>query len=67
MEQCDLDTEESSVLEHKEYAESIGASRNTVKIRKKSTRNELSRTFYQKNKQQYYLLHYACCVCHLAV
>ena len=37
MEQCDLDTEESSVLEHKEYAESIGASRNTVKIRKKST------------------------------
>ena len=37
MEQCDLDTEESSVFEHKEYAESIGASRNTVKIRKKST------------------------------
>lgn len=33
----DLDTEESSVLEHKEYAESIGASRDTVKIRKKST------------------------------
>ena len=37
MEQCDLDTEESSVFEHKEYAESIGASRDTVKIRKKST------------------------------
>ena len=37
MEQCDLDTEESSVQEHKEYAESIGASRDTVKIRKKST------------------------------
>ena len=37
MEQCDLDTEESSALEHKEYAESIGASRDTVKIRKKST------------------------------
>lgn len=34
MEQCDLDTEESSVLEHKEYAENIGASRDTVKIRK---------------------------------
>lgn len=33
----DFDTEESSVLEHKEYAESIGASRDTVKIRKKST------------------------------
>ena len=30
-------------------------------------RDKLSRTFYQKNKQQYYLLHYACCVCHLAV
>ena len=23
--------------------------------------------FIKKNKQQYYLLHYACCVCHLAV
>ena len=33
----DLDTEESTVLEHKEYAESIGASRDNVKIRKKST------------------------------
>lgn len=33
----DMDTEESSVLEHKEYAESIGASRDNVKIRKKST------------------------------
>lgn len=33
----DVDTEESSVLEHREYAESIGASRDNVKIRKKST------------------------------
>ena len=33
----DIDTEESSVLEHKRYAESIGASRDNVKIRKKST------------------------------
>ena len=33
----DMDTEESSVLEHKEYAESIGASRDNVKVRKKST------------------------------
>ena len=33
----DMDTEESSVLEHREYAESIGASRDNVKIRKRST------------------------------
>lgn len=33
----DVDTEESSVLEHKEYAESIQASRDNIKIRKKST------------------------------
>lgn len=32
-----MDTEESYVLEHKEFAESIGASRDNVKIRKKST------------------------------
>lgn len=33
----DMDTEESSVLEHKKYAQSISASRDNVKIRKKST------------------------------
>lgn len=33
----DIDTEESSILEHKDYAESIGAARDNVKIRKKST------------------------------
>ena len=32
-----MDTEESFVLEHKQYAESIGASRDNVKVRKKST------------------------------
>ena len=32
----DLDTEQSSILEHRKYAESIGASRDNVKIRKKS-------------------------------
>ncbi|WP_330546420.1 hypothetical protein [Roseburia sp. 831b] len=32
-----MDTEESSVLEHKQYAESIGASGDNVKVRKKST------------------------------
>lgn len=33
----DVDTEESSVLEHREYAESIKASRDNIKIQKKST------------------------------
>ena len=33
----DVDTEESIVLEHKKYAESIKASRDNIKIRKKST------------------------------
>ena len=33
----DTDTTESSILEHREYAESIGASRDNIKIRKKST------------------------------
>ena len=33
----DMDTTESSILEHREYAESIGASRDNIKIRKKST------------------------------
>jgi hypothetical protein len=32
----DMDTEESSVLEHKEYAESLKASRDNIKVRKKS-------------------------------
>ena len=33
----DVDTEESTVLEHKDYAESIKASRDNIKIQKKST------------------------------
>ena len=33
----DVDTEESSVLEHREYAESIRASRDNIKVRKKSS------------------------------
>ena len=32
----DLDTEESSILEHKKYAEAIKASRDNIKIRKKN-------------------------------
>ena len=33
----DMDTDESTVLEHKEYAESIKASRDNIKIQKKSS------------------------------
>lgn len=33
----DMDTEESSVLEHREYAESMKVSRDNIKIRKKSS------------------------------
>lgn len=33
----DVDTEESTVLEHREYAESIKASRDNIKVQKKST------------------------------
>lgn len=33
----DIDTEESYILEHREYAESIKAARDTIKIQKKST------------------------------
>ena len=36
----DVDTEESSVLEHKDYAESIRASRDNIKVSKRSTRSE---------------------------
>lgn len=32
----DVDTEESSILENKDYAESLQASRDAIKIRKKS-------------------------------
>lgn len=34
----DMDTEESSVLEYKEHAQGISASRDNEKVRKKSTR-----------------------------
>ncbi len=35
----DVDTEESSVLEHRQYAESVTASRDSIKIQKKSTKH----------------------------
>ena len=33
----DVDTEESSVLEHREYAETIKASRDNIKVQKRSS------------------------------
>lgn len=53
----DLDTEESSVLEHREYAESIGASRDNVKIRKKSTVYEVELVILGMEGQE--RIHYA--------
>lgn len=53
----DIDTEESSVLEHKEYAESIGASRDNVKIRKKSTRYDVEFVILGMEGQEH--IHYA--------
>lgn len=48
-----MDTEESSVLEHKEYAESIQASRDNIKIRKKSTVHGVEYVLLGNEAQQY--------------
>lgn len=53
----DMDTEESSVLEHKEYTESIGASRDNVKVRKKSTRYDVEFVILGMEGQE--RIHYA--------
>lgn len=53
----DMDTEESSVLEHKEYVESIGASRDNVKVRKKSTRYDVEFVILGMESQEH--IHYA--------
>ena len=53
----DMDTEESYVLEHKEFAESIGASRDNVKIRKKSTRYVTELCILGMESQEH--IHYA--------
>ncbi len=53
----DMDTEESSVLEHKEYAESIQASRDNIKIRKKCTALGVELVLLGKEGQQH--IHYA--------
>ena len=53
----DVDTEESTVLEHKEYAESIKASRDNVKIQKKSTVHGVQFVLLGLESQEY--IHYA--------
>ena len=53
----DVDTEESSILEHKEYAESIQASRDNIKIRKKSTEHGVELVMLGVEGQEH--IHYA--------
>lgn len=53
----DADTEESSVLEHKEYAESIQASRDNIKISKRSTVHGVEYVLLGNESQQH--IHYA--------
>ena len=53
----DADTEESAILEHKEYAESIQASRDNIKISKKSTVHGVEYVLLGNENQQH--IHYA--------
>ena len=53
----DVDTEESSILEHKDYAESIEASRDNIKIRKRSSVNGIEFVMLGKEAQKH--IHYA--------
>ena len=53
----DVDTEESSILEHKEYVESIQASRDNIKIRKKSTVHGVEYVLFGNESQKH--IHYA--------
>ena len=52
----DADTDESSILEHRGYAESIQASRDNTKIRKKSVVHEVEYVLLGNEGQQY--IHY---------
>ncbi|MCM1233436.1 MAG: transposase [Ruminococcus flavefaciens] len=52
-----MDTEESTVLEHREYAESFAASRDLVKIRKKSVAYGIEMTILGLENQE--KIHYA--------
>lgn len=53
----DIDTENSTVLEHKEYVESIGAIRDNIKISKKSTAYDVEFTILGIENQEH--IHYA--------
>lgn len=53
----DMDTEESNILEHGNYAESIGFSRDNIKIRKKSTRYGVELCLLGMEGQEH--IHYA--------
>ena len=53
----DLDTEASSVLEHRKYAESISASRDNIKVRKFSSAHGVELVLLGNESQEY--IHYA--------
>ena len=53
----DVDTEESSVLEHRDYAESIKASRDNIKVSKKSTAFGVELVMLGMESQEH--IHYA--------
>ena len=53
----DADTEESSILEHREYAESIKASRDNIKIHKRSTTYRVELVMLGIESQEH--IHYA--------
>ena len=53
----DLDTEESSILEHRRYAESIQASRDNIKARKKSSVHGVTFVLLGNEGQEH--IHYA--------
>lgn len=53
----DVDTEESSILENKKYAESIQASRDNIKIRKRSTVHDVEYVLLGNESQRH--IHYA--------
>lgn len=52
----DIDTEESSILEHKNYAETIEASRDNIKIRKRSSETGIEFVMLGKESQKH--IHY---------
>jgi len=53
----DVDTEESTILENKKYAESIKASRDNIKIRKRSTVHGVELVLLGLESQEH--IHYA--------